>query len=66
MTRAVAEEDAMPERQIGLRGYVGEEIVWQWLQMKYPKDRYQLARQIRPAEIPAAGGPFLARCEETS
>lgn len=50
----------MPIREIGIRGYVGEAIVEQWLQkIRYPDGSYQIVNQILPAKYPKAGGPYL-------
>ena len=50
----------MPKREIGIRGYVGELIVEQWLRCNFkPNKGYKIVNQIRPKDINARGGPYL-------
>jgi hypothetical protein len=50
----------MPKREIGIRGYVGELIVEQWLRSKFPSNQgYEIVNQIRPKGVAAKGGPYL-------
>jgi hypothetical protein len=50
----------MPKSEIGLRGYIGEAIVNQWLNRKYPiSERYEVISQIIPDGVPKKGGPYL-------
>jgi hypothetical protein len=45
----------MVNSSIGLRGYIGEEIVFEWLSQQGKK----VVRQVRPKGFPARGGPYL-------
>jgi hypothetical protein len=47
----------MPKRAIGLRGYVGELIVEQWLCKKH--HGCKIVRQILPDGVEKVGGPYL-------
>jgi len=50
----------MAQRTIGLRGYLGELIVQQWLKKKYPEsDGYKIIKEIIPQEYPKKGGGYL-------
>ena len=47
----------MPTRETGAKGYIGEAVVEQWLQSKYPDGR--VVSQIRPYGISTQGGKHL-------
>ncbi|NOR46622.1 MAG: hypothetical protein GQ533_01035 [Methanosarcinaceae archaeon] len=47
----------MPKSEVGLRGYIGEAIVKQWLNIKHPECR--IVSQIMPTEVDGKGGPYL-------
>lgn len=47
----------MPRREIGLRGYLGEAIVEQWLNIKCPS--CTIESQIIPKGVDKKGGPYL-------
>lgn len=47
----------MPRREIGLRGYLGEAIIEQWLNIKYPG--CTIESQIIPEGVDKKGGPYL-------
>jgi len=47
----------MPKSEVGLRGYIGEAIVKQWLSIKYPECK--IVSQIMPTEVDGKGGPYL-------
>lgn len=49
----------MPTREIGLMGYVGEAVVGQWLERRFPAPQYEVVRQVMPVGIPKRGGPYL-------
>ena len=50
----------MPNREIGIKGYVGERLVEQWLRHQYPPwNNCEIVSQIRPVGCPAKGGPYL-------
>ncbi len=50
----------MPQRQIGIRGYVGEAVVKEWLDKKYPNSKgYKIVSQIMPEDMPRKGGEYL-------
>jgi len=49
----------MAEREMGLMGYVGESVVEQWLEFKYPAEQgHRIIRQVKPEDIRATGGPY--------
>ncbi|MHA1343698.1 MAG: hypothetical protein ACTSQG_06910 [Promethearchaeota archaeon] len=54
----------MTKRSIGLRGYLGEQIVKQWLKnIKYPESKgYKIIEQVIPAGFPKKGGAYLDFC----
>ncbi len=41
----------MPERLTGLKGYIGEVIVYEWLKQKYKSPSYLIASQIVPCNL---------------
>lgn len=47
----------MVRHNIGLRGYIGEEITKLWLGQKYGKEN--IVRQVIPGDFPKRGGPYL-------
>lgn len=50
----------MALRQIGIRGYVGEAVVKEWLDEKFPKSKgYKIVYQIMPEDVPKKGGGYL-------
>lgn len=50
----------MPQRQIGIRGYVGEAVVKEWLDKKYSNlEEYKIVSQIMPNGVPKKGGGYL-------
>lgn len=49
----------MPRREIGLMGYVGEAVVAYWLRRHFPSREFEISGQVRPAAVPAKGGPYL-------
>jgi hypothetical protein len=50
----------MVKRSIGLRGYIGEAIVEQWLTYRYPdSEDYSIKKQIMPKGVEKCGGPYL-------
>ena len=50
----------MPEQRIGIRGYIGELIVYQYLCNKFPeKDGYKTIKEIIPSDAQKKGGAFL-------
>ncbi len=49
----------MPKREIGLMGYVGEAVVHQWLEQRFPPPEYEIVSQIMPVGVPKQGGPYL-------
>ncbi len=49
----------MPKREIGLMGYVGEAVVSQWLETRFPEPQFEILTQIMPTDIPKHGGPYL-------
>lgn len=49
----------MAKREMGLMGYVGEAVVGQWLEMRYPAEKgYRVVPQVKPESIRATGGPY--------
>jgi len=49
----------MPKQEMGLMGYIGEQVIEQWIRSKYPSKKYEVVKQIMPVGIPRAGGPYL-------
>ena len=50
----------MPERTIGIRGYVGELIVYQYLKNKFPESEgYKIIKEIIPLDFSQKGGGYL-------
>lgn len=50
----------MPNKGSKIRGYIGESIVRQWLEIKYPeKDGFEIVEEILPSGVPKSGGPYL-------
>jgi len=52
-----SDKTKMVSKGIGLRGYVGEEIIRLWLSRKYGEEN--IVRQVVPEEFPRRGGPYL-------
>lgn len=48
----------MPRQEIGIRGYVGERIVEQWLRRRYPPPKYQLVEQVEFPEVSTSAIDF--------
>ena len=50
----------MVKEEIKLRGYLGEAVVKQWLNRKYPsEEKYSIVSQIIPRDVPKKGGGYL-------
>ena len=50
----------MPERTIGIRGYVGELVVYQYLKNKFPENKgYTILKEIIPSNFSQKGGGYL-------
>jgi len=50
----------MPRRSIGIRGYVGELVVEQYLLSKYPPSKnYKIIKEMIPSESSRKGGGYL-------
>lgn len=50
----------MPTRETGIKGYVGEQVVKQWLNKTVCKSKeYNIVSQVKPVRIDNAGGPYL-------
>jgi hypothetical protein len=50
----------MAERISGIKGYVGELVLGEWLKNKFGKDN--IRSQVRSINVRAAGGPYLDFC----
>jgi len=52
----------MPERTAGIKGYVGELIVKEWLKHKYRDSNATIEEQVLPDNVDNRGGPYLDLC----
>jgi hypothetical protein len=52
----------MAERIAGIKGYIGELIVREWLKHRYNLPNYSIKTQIRPQNVNPRGGPYLDLC----
>jgi hypothetical protein len=52
----------MAERIAGIKGYIGELIVREWLKHRYDLPNYSIKTQIRPKNVDPEGGPYLDLC----
>ena len=51
------------KREVGLRGYIGEAVVEQWLKKKYPEhEGFEIVSQAIPDNISKKGGGYLDFC----
>ena len=52
----------MPERIAGIKGYVGELLVREWLIQKYFSKDCRILSQMLPENVNSKGGPYLDLC----
>lgn len=52
----------MPERMTGIKGYVGEILVREWLKKKNSAQKYHVRSEIIPNNVDQRGGPYLDLC----